>query len=86
MAKLYEFNDRAIAERDLYNRFDEYLDDSNDPVLLCDRSYLPSHVFRHINRTLYEREFIEWLAWKVSERAYIEKDGKYYPAEDGYDE
>lgn len=85
-AKLYTIRDRAICERDLENRFNEFVDDAFEPVKVLGYTYDQSHVLKEVDPVAYNQEYLAWLNLMVEERHFVEKDGQYFPAEDGYDD
>lgn len=81
MARLYTIRNRAITEKGLEYRFDEFLDDVTPAINVCGYEYPASKVLREVDPVCYEQEMAAWLSFELDERRLIERDGEYFDGE-----
>lgn len=52
------------TEKEAYEGYDEYLDESPD-VVICDLSYPPSMVLKLVDPTAYRVGFSDYMEWNT---------------------
>jgi hypothetical protein len=65
-----------ISERELHERYDEFLNEINPEVFINGFGYDPADCLKHIDPIAYRRGFNDWLDSESD--TYIEHNGEYY--------
>lgn len=70
-----------IPEIDLYERYDEMLDDCYEIIRIGTMEYCPSNVLREVDPIAYRCGFNDWLDSEMRDDYVVEVNGEYYDAE-----
>ena len=69
----------AISERELEERFDEFLSEVYGEVDLCGYTYPARDVFKSHDPIAYRQDFLSWLDVEISDGRFTDEiDGEYY--------
>lgn len=86
MNRLEEMNERlaalVLSDRELKERFDEFLDDVYGVVSIAGLSYCTSALLKSTDPIAYRCRFNDWLDAEISEGNLKEIEGLYYPTQE----
>ena len=76
----YDFDGMVeVSERELYELYDEMLDDIFGTVKVADYIYMTSKALKLLDPTAYHCGFNDWFDAEVTDERYVEDDdGKIY--------
>jgi hypothetical protein len=69
-----------LTERELYERYNDMLDDIYPDLTIADYSYNTSRALKLIDETAYRCGFNDWLDSELGETIW-EKDGEYFDSD-----
>lgn len=68
---------KTLTDDQLHEAYDNDLDETNEPILVCGLSYQPSDVLKNVDPVAYRCGFNDWLDAEVSNGRFFEVDGEY---------
>lgn len=76
-------NLESIPEHELYQKYDEMLDECWDSVTIGGYEYTTSHAQKLVDPTAYRCGFVDWLDSQISYGTYTDEiEGKHYNQEE----
>ena len=67
-----------LTDKELYEMYDDYLDECYPNVEIGGLAYLPSYALKRVDHVAYNVGFSDWLDSEVSNERFDEIDGEYY--------
>lgn len=86
MNRLEEMNERLaeleLSDRELHDRFDEFLDEAYGTVSIAGLEYSTSDALKSTDPIAYRCSFSDWLDAEIQGGYLKEIEGLYYPAQE----
>lgn len=72
---------KVIAERLLYDLYDDFLDEAYETVQIGPYDYSTSHALKEVDPVAYQEGFNNWIDAEMEDGRLTEEDGVYYEVE-----
>lgn len=72
---------KRVCERELYERYDEYLNEILPPVKIGDLEYEPAKTWKAVDEIAYDQDFFAWLEMQRDDGVLEERDNEWFEEE-----
>lgn len=69
---------KQVNDRELEQRYCEFLDDAFGVIKICGFEYDASNVLKHVDPTAFRCGLADWIDSEITEGRLVEREGEYF--------